>query len=77
MRFTVGEVVAVTFCDHVEDGDDVIEFVAYGRVARVTRGAVSLDSWAYADPATPHDANVKRFTILRRAITGVRHLRGA
>lgn len=69
-RVRVGLIVAITFLDHAEDGD-ALTFVVYGRVAKVTRTAYTVESWAYEDPAEPDLENVTRYTIVRRAITHV------
>lgn len=69
-----GDVVAIRFDDHVEDSDDVYEFIVYGRVAKVSRKAITVDSWALADPDSDRDddrENIKSFTILRRVINSI------
>ena len=65
-----GELVEVAFLDHVEDGDDAIEFLVWGRVANVTRTSLVIHSWAYADPPQPvhNPFNVKTFCIVKKAI---------
>jgi len=67
-RFRRGQIVAVTFLDHVEDGSDPEEFTIYGRLAEVSRRHICVDCWAYVDSTKAHDDNVKRFTIVRSAI---------
>ena len=74
MRFRKGTIMAVTFDDHVEDGDAPISFTVYGRIANVTRSFVSIDSWVYTDRSEKHDSNEKRFTILRKTITRAKRL---
>lgn len=67
-------IVAIRFDDHVEDSDEVYEFIAYGRVAKVTRKAITVDSWAMTDPESNRDddrENIKSFTILRRVINSI------
>ena len=70
-----GDLVQVTFLDHVEDSDkdQHFTFVVWGRVRSVTKSAITVECWAYPDPAhTEGDDdrfNVKRFTILKAVIT--------
>ena len=63
-------IVWVRFDDHSEDGDDVIQFDLFGRVAKVTQRAVTIASWTYAggDRDMEEDGNIKRYTILRSAV---------
>ena len=70
-KFKKGDIVAVTFSDHVEDGSEPIEFVVYGRVAAKTRLSLVVDCWEYLDAKTPYDSNEKRYTILRRVVSRV------
>ena len=75
MRFRKGTIVAVTFLDHCKNGSTPISFTVYGRVGAVGRASVCIDTWAYTDESVPYDeANVERYTILRKVITGVRVL---
>lgn len=66
-----GDVVRIRFMDHVEDGDEVEEFFVYGRVAKVSKQAYTVDSWAWVDPDGDRDGNIKAFTILRAVIKEV------
>ena len=75
MQLRTGQIVAVEFVDHVEDGSQAMAFVVYGRVARVTRAAICIDSWCYANRKTKHDQNCKRYTLVRAAIKRVQQLR--
>lgn len=68
-----GDIVAITFLDHVESGDGAkaARFVVYGRVVRVDRLAVIVASWAYASRAKRCDHNTTTYTILRSCITRI------
>jgi len=74
MRFRKGTIMAVTFDDHVEDGDAPISFTVYGRIGKVTRAAICIDSWVYTDSNERHDSNEKRCTILRKVVTRAKRL---
>ena len=68
MRLRAGQIVEVEFADHVEDGSKTMAFIVYGRLARVERAAICVDSWCYANRKTKHDQNCRRWTIVRGAI---------
>lgn len=70
-RLRKGQVVAVEFEDHVEDGSQPELFVVYGEVSEVSRKFVCIDSWAYKDQKLDYDINEKRFTIVRSAISRI------
>jgi len=66
-----GNIVAVTFHDHATGGEH-ITFTVYGRVASVTRKAITIHSWDYAaETGDSDDENVEAFTIVRSAIVRV------
>lgn len=74
----VGSTVAIEFLDHVEDGDEPIPFVVFGRLEKVTRHAFTLASWDYLTPPKRpdmDDENVKRWTIVRHSTTRIKQLR--
>lgn len=71
-----GQVVAVHFMDHCE-GSRALTFVAYGRLASVTRKALVVEAWGYPDPSDKPDANCDRYTILRSAVLRVVRLKDA
>jgi hypothetical protein len=66
-----GDLVRVEFDDHVRDGDELIRFAVYGRVLNITRHAITVAVWEYADSNTPPDDNVDRYTIARKTIADV------
>lgn len=70
-----GQLVAVEFCDHVDNASYPLAFVVFGRLAGITARAISVDSWCYADKRQKYDGNVNRHTIVRAAITKVSILR--
>ena len=71
----IGQEVALTFLDHAEDANVPLEFILYGRVAISEDTHICIDSWAYADPDVEYDPNVKRFVIVRSAVTSMRVLK--
>ena len=71
MTLKRGQIAAITFLDHAS-GDSHIAFVVYGRVASVTRKAITIHSWDYEDEiGDSDDENVEAFTIVRSAIVRV------
>ena len=71
MKPSKGDLVRVEFDDHVRDGDELIRFIVYGRVLNITRHAITVAVWEYADPNVPPDDNVDRYTIARKMIADV------
>ena len=71
MRLRKGQIVAVEFLDHCEGADAPIPFAVYGYLVSASRKSLTIDSWRYLDPVKPYDDNVKRFTIVRSAITRI------
>lgn len=71
-RARKGDVVRFKFLDHVEGGDEPLEFHVYGRVFKATMTAYVVDTWCYPEIDDPdRSSNVERFTILRSAISEV------
>lgn len=74
-----GDVVEIVFLDHAEHDAAVdngeLEFAVYGRVVSADRRKVLVETWCYANPTTPSDANVVRYTIIRGAIRKLNVLR--
>lgn len=60
--------VAVVFYDHVEDSNQPLQFIVYGRLAEIKRKYLVIESWTYADTKITRDDNVKFWTIMRSAI---------
>ena len=76
-----GDVVEIVFLDHAEhdaaaDNGD-LEFAVYGRVVSANAHKVLVETWCYANPRTPFDANVVRYSIIRGAIRKLKVLRRA
>jgi hypothetical protein len=67
-KVKIGDIVVLTFLDHVEDGEGPILFCVAGRVSEVTRKHIAVCSWWYADQPHTVDENVKRFDIVRGAM---------
>ena len=71
MTLKRGQLAAITFHDHAT-GAQHITFTVYGRVASVTRKAVTIHSWDYdTEIGDSDDENVEAFTIVRSAIVRV------
>ena len=70
----VDDLVAIRFLDHAQNSDDVMEFMVYGRVAKVTQRAYHVVSWEYVDPvdraADRNPENENWFCIVKKAIIG-------
>ena len=65
----IGDIVEILFLDHVEDEHEPYPFLVYGRVAKLSKTAVTVESWANVDkPAPPGDPNAKSFTIIKSTI---------
>ena len=76
-RAKKGDIVQVNFLDHVEDGDEEMKFIVWGRVDLVTKRCLRIVSWAHEDPcsAPPCEPGTeKTFTIVRSAITSLKVL---
>ena len=69
-----GHIVAITFLDHVEDGDEPMECTVYGRLHKTTRNSYLIDSWTCADEKV-HEDNKKRFVILKKVVSNISVLR--
>ena len=74
-----GDVVEIVFLDHAEHDaaadNGELEFAVYGRVVSTDMDKVLVETWCYANPNTPFDANVVRYTIIRGAIRKLTVLR--
>jgi hypothetical protein len=76
-KVSVGNLVEIRFWDHHENLDEPVEYFVYGRVAKVTRLAITVHTWATID-GKPVDEdnrhNIHMFTIVRSAITEINFL---
>ena len=75
--FRRGQIVAVEFLDHCQDGDGKpLCFVVFGRLVAVDRQSLTVACWTYSDLHRERmgDANVTSFTIVRSAIQNVTRL---
>lgn len=75
----VDDVVMIEFHDHAEDcPEDAMEFMVYGRVAKVTKTSIIVHSWDFSKPedraSNENPENIKSFTIVRKAINKITHL---
>ena len=70
-----GEIWAVKFHDHCEDGRE-IAFEVFGRVVRVGKRSVTLASWDYAGGKGDRDFdNMKTFCLLFSTVIEAQRLR--
>jgi hypothetical protein len=64
---------SIWFMDHVEDGENAMEFVVRGTLLKITDEALTIAVWDYSDSKAEEldqdDGNRKIFTILRSTIT--------
>lgn len=70
----LGDILAIEFLDHVEDGKNPINFTVYGRLIKDGEKAYTIATWAYTKPKKT-DHNEKVFTIVKAAITNLKKLR--
>ena len=70
-----GEIWAITFLDHVEDGKKPLKFEVFGRVMRVGKRSVTLASWDYVGGKGRDRANMKTFCLLLSTILDAQRLR--
>ena len=70
-----GEIWAVTFLDHVEDGKKPLKFEVFGRVMRVGKRSVTLASWDYVAGRGRDRDNIKTFCIVQSTILDAQRLR--
>lgn len=69
-----GDLVVIHFLDHAEDGP-VFPFRVAGWVDKESKDTIELISWDYTYdgwPRDPTDSNLKRFSIVKSAITSCR-----
>ena len=72
----VGDLVAVKFKDHCEQGDEPIEFNLYGRLTKKGTKYITVHCWIYGDDRPRWDENEKYYTIVRAAVTDIVILEG-
>ena len=71
----IGDVVEILFLDHVEDEHEPFPFFVYGRIAKITARAITVEAWANVDrPSPPGDPNAKSFTIIKSTIERISKL---
>lgn len=75
MRLLTGKLVCIEFYDHVENGSSPARFTVCGRIAKISKLALCIDTWFYSNSKTPYDSNVNRFTIVRSAINKITFLK--
>lgn len=69
-----GKVYSVEFWDHVDGASSPLKFVVHGRLSKVTRTFIVIECWHYAGKCRNPDANVQRYTIVRKAIARIARL---
>jgi len=70
-----GEIWAVKFLDHVEDGKKPMTFEVFGRVLRVGKRSVTLASWDYEAGKGRDSSNIKTFCIVKSTVIEAQRLR--
>lgn len=76
----INDIVEIRFLDHSEDGEEVLEFVVWGRVHKETENAYIIRSWDYVsrlDEAEHggQEHNCKTFAIVKKAILCLKTLK--
>ena len=77
MRLRRGQIVEVTFLDHVEGGGVPLEFIVFGRVLSIDKTSLTVASWTYPSARakqSPGDPNIRSFTILRSTVKSLHRL---
>jgi hypothetical protein len=72
----IGDIIEIIFLDHVEDGEKPLKFIVYGRIKKIKKDYISVESWAYYDKKLDTDLNCKLFTILKSCIIKINKLKG-
>lgn len=71
----IDDIIAIHFLDHMhnEPGDKLRSYIVYGRVAKVSRDSITIDSWAQEDQDNERSvgSEVEAFTLVWAAITKV------
>jgi hypothetical protein len=81
MRLRRGQVVKVVFLDHcIGNTTEPMQFVVYGRVAKISKDSLTIASWDYypchkETPPNLSDSNRTTYVILRAAIKSITHLK--
>lgn len=71
-----GQLVEVTFYDHVQHGKRPLRCVVYGKLSVVAPKSLTVDCWMLSSGSkAARENNVERFTIVRAAIEKVTRLR--
>lgn len=66
---SVGDIVHIVFLDHVEDGDEPIEFEVFGRVIKKDPIFINVGSWLYTQEENCiEDSNIKTWCIVSSTI---------
>ena len=63
-----GQRVAITFLDHCEGSTKPIRFCVFGKVAKVGKESIAVNSWAYPNKDHKGDGNEATFCIVTSAI---------
>ena len=75
-KHKLGDVVAVTFLDHVEDSHEPMKFTAYGVLTKDADDSIVVASWYGADQdARSESENQKYWCIIRSCIVRLRVLK--
>lgn len=66
----LGDIVEVTFFDHVQSPDvsDAMAFCVYGRLVAMNKQSLTVACWTHASKRKKCDHNTTTFTILRSCV---------
>lgn len=67
MRFRKGMLVEVRFLDHSQNSEEALEFVVWGRVCKVERKHIVVQTWAHPDNLS-NDNQTEFYDIIRACI---------
>ena len=64
-----GDIVSITFKDHVAGDDQLLVFTVYGKIAKIDEEKIVVHSWHYANKlGDSKDHNVTSYAIIRDVI---------
>jgi oligoendopeptidase F len=67
--FTAGDVIRLTFWDHVQNSSNLLKCSVYGKVLKVGQKKVVVESWTcHAKDKATVETNSERFAIIRSTI---------
>ena len=67
-----GDIVELTFLDHVQNAEEPMEFLLYGVISKLCKKYIVVQVWAHPDLDV--DGNTELYTIVRSCVTKSRIL---